>query len=864
MPLDLPGLLSGFRPWYRAGFAGLDRGVGNLIGAKFPVAQPPRPAHIALALSVGTLNGKTLTPNYPGLPTILVEGRRPARLPTVDERFNSEGEKVGSIKVQRPRLTLSILRLDTLEFLELKPGAVPSGAQDLPEFNSADLVQTYGESLGRLMREQFPALHDPANPAHQIELPPLNRHPLRVQRDAIITGLKLLTSGENPPGHRRGRHRQVDRCALYRRRTLPPVLPAHGKRARRLGFDTSRLAPVQKTLIICPPHLLQSWRDQAAAVLPFHRVVVVERIADLHRDAEIYVLSREIAKLGHGVKGVGEGGRGGAGRAVCPRCGTRPDMSPERLAETRACCTSVSRHPVNEAARIAEDLAAALTGTYPYDPLVRSLVSGRRILAMALPPASEADDDEPTEATAPGPLPSGDRLRPIALRICELVAEGSSIDYRWPGVLDLICRAAAVESEIAEFLRARARRLLDCAAAALEQEGSEYHEAVFRPRQRAGQLLELAAKLERPSSDESDQLALHGALEQLHELGSWQESEPCGEPLFQAAPAPRRFPLARYILRYCRRKFGMLIADEWHEYSNRGSAQQKAAHRLVELPGVPTIALTGSLMGGYASSLFSNLWALSQRFRQQFRPSEQQAFITAYGYRKIYVPVGAESLTSEVVAYGSQSDREQTRETPEIRQMGQARGCFQAAFSIISSRSLSSCTSRTSTRSSPRAPSCRSRSRSPRMMEWASEMLTEFRRLLTILTDQIKEDRYTPLAGALWGAMSELPSYLDRCTGDLTEFELRYPKDMGGAVVATGKVFPSAWTHAQGEVDSPPGFAPVSRTGETSLSSCATPATRAFPPGISCSFGSTSASARSSWTSTASRRPSESVGSTKT
>jgi hypothetical protein len=41
---------------------------------RISVAQPPRPAHIAFALSVGTLNGKTLMPNYPGLPTILVKG----------------------------------------------------------------------------------------------------------------------------------------------------------------------------------------------------------------------------------------------------------------------------------------------------------------------------------------------------------------------------------------------------------------------------------------------------------------------------------------------------------------------------------------------------------------------------------------------------------------------------------------------------------------------------------------------------------------------------------------------------------------------------------------------------------------------
>ncbi|HEX4495477.1 MAG TPA: DUF6094 domain-containing protein [Thermoanaerobaculia bacterium] len=794
MPLDIPGLLTGFRPWHRAGFAGLDRSVGTLIGAKFPVAQPPRPAHIALALSVGTLNGKTLTPNDPELPPILVKGSFRRDFQVVEDRFDSDGEKVGSIQVQRPRLTLSVLRLDSLEFLELKPGAVPSGARDLAEFNSADLVLSYGESLGRLTRQQFPALHDPANPAHQIELPPLNRRPLRVQRDAIITGLKLLASGENPQAIAEvGTGKSTVALSLVG--ALSPGFFRHTVRElTRLGFDTSRLSPVQRTLIICPPHLLQSWRDQAAAVLPFHRVILVEGIADLHRDAEIYVLSREVAKLGHGIKGMGAGRKGGAGRATCPRCGALLEISPERLAETRARCASVIHQPVNEAAWIAEDLAVTLIGAYPYDPLVRSLVSGRRILAMTLPPISDAGDDEQeAEAAASGPLPSANRLRPIALRVCELIEEGSSFDYRLPAMLDQLCHAVGLGADIAEFLRARARHLLDSAAAALDQDGSEYREAVFRPRQRGGQLLELAAKLERPSSEESEQLALLGALEQLHSLGRWEESEPCGEPLFQATPAPRRYPLARYILRYCRRKFGMLIADEWHEYSNRGSAQQKAAHRLVALPGVPTIALTGSLMGGYAASLFSNLWALSQRFRHQFQPWEQQADITAYGYRKIYVPEGAESLTSEVVAYGSRSDREQTREAPEIRQMGQAPGVLP---SCILEHLLPVALIMHKEDLDEELPPCSELPVAITVAEddgMGQELLTEFRRLLTVLTDRIRKDRYTHLAGALWGAMSELPSYLDRCTGDLPEFVLRYPKEMGGAILAAGRMLPSAW-----------------------------------------------------------------------
>ncbi|HET9210642.1 MAG TPA: DUF6094 domain-containing protein [Thermoanaerobaculia bacterium] len=66
IPLDLEGLVQGFRPWQRSPMFGTDRTVHELIGARYEVAMPPRPAHIALALSAGMLNGKRLTPTGPG------------------------------------------------------------------------------------------------------------------------------------------------------------------------------------------------------------------------------------------------------------------------------------------------------------------------------------------------------------------------------------------------------------------------------------------------------------------------------------------------------------------------------------------------------------------------------------------------------------------------------------------------------------------------------------------------------------------------------------------------------------------------------------------------------------------------------
>jgi SNF2 family DNA or RNA helicase len=38
-----------------------------------------------------------------------------------------------------------------------------------------------------------------------------------------------------------------------------------------------------------------------------------------------------------------------------------------------------------------------------------------------------------------------------------------------------------------------------------------------------------------------------------------------------------------------------------------------------------------------------------------------------------------------------------------------------------------------------------------------------------------------------------LPSYLDRATDDLPPFEIRYPKKLGGNLVAVGRAFPSSW-----------------------------------------------------------------------
>lgn len=58
--------------------------------------------------------------------------------------------------------------------------------------------------------------------------------------------------------------------------------------------------------------------------------------------------------------------------------------------------------------------------------------------------------------------------------------------------------------------------------------------------------------------------------------------------------------------------FGLLIADEGHEYKNEGSAQGQAMGVLARKCS-KVILLTGTLMGGYADDLFYLLWRINPR-----------------------------------------------------------------------------------------------------------------------------------------------------------------------------------------------------------------------------------------------------------
>ncbi len=105
----------------------------------------------------------------------------------------------------------------------------------------------------------------------------------------------------------------------------------------------------------------------------------------------------------------------------------------------------------------------------------------------------------------------------------------------------------------------------------------------------------------------------------------------CGGPLWQAdRTGPRRYPLADYIQRRLRGHFDLLIADEVQDFKARGSAQGLAVGALAEACG-RTLTLTGTLFGGYSSTLFYLLWRFSREVRAEFGYRDEAKWVSRYG-----------------------------------------------------------------------------------------------------------------------------------------------------------------------------------------------------------------------------------------
>ena len=139
----------------------------------------------------------------------------------------------------------------------------------------------------------------------------------------------------------------------------------------------------------------------------------------------------------------------------------------------------------------------------------------------------------------------------------------------------------------------------------------------------------------------------------------------CGEQLWQADnEGVRRYALAHYIVRKLRGFFDLYILDEAHESKARGSAQGIATAALAQ--AIPkSLAMTGTLLGGYASTIFYLLQRFSPEFRRDYSFNDERRFVETFG---VLERVWHEDAKDSRIGSHSKrtSGRTQTKEKPGV------------------------------------------------------------------------------------------------------------------------------------------------------------------------------------------------------
>lgn len=331
-PVDADSLLSRFVPFHYTDRTGTMRPIpgvvppddaGELLRRRYPVTSPLKPAHIATAIAAGVFNGARIVADDPesGWPDLLVKGVFDREFIEIEEKTNKDGEKTGSVKVQQPKLRVTVLDLKTKRYHTLLDSDEETDATTVDKLTTADLLAIYGGALLKVMMENCPPLHDPSNPAHEIPIAEVARPLYKAQAHAVMAAVKLLGGVTLPSKPKRRRGGWLAAAWKKLRRGKAAVFLGEvgsGKTACALATAKTLAAPTlaaggtYRVLVFCPPHLLKSWRDQAAAVVPEARVRFLETLADVDAEAAdarpglvICVLSRETAKLGHAWDGIG-------------------------------------------------------------------------------------------------------------------------------------------------------------------------------------------------------------------------------------------------------------------------------------------------------------------------------------------------------------------------------------------------------------------------------------------------------------------------------------------------------------------------------------------------------------------------------
>lgn len=748
--VDLPTVREQFHPWVsdRGELTDLNPPVD--LAARFhrvfPVASVPRATHLAAALAAGVFNGARVEPDDPttGLPPLLVKGVFDKEFRTVEEKRNKDGEKVAEVQVQHPVLQVTVLDLNAGTFHTIRPSVDLPLITGVEGMTLANLLDSYGLSLMRAMRDACPVLHDPKRDP-EIEVSTLAQPLFAAQKSVVNTLLRMVRE--------QGRKGAV-------------ILGEIGSGKTRCALGASAELGAKRILVLCPPHLLDTWRNETNAVLPGYNVMVLDSITDAETFATIDrptvgVLSREKAKLGHGWRSV---------EGSCPKCGAKLDPEID-YAGKRARCENLLRTPRNAAAHWLVDHINDIARIAPNHSILRTLLGwtayGETRLAKQTEPRPWVGLD-PSFVEGLIPAAKDRHLAAWLVWAVPALAQRVADSRQEDNAYDAMCfhKQLLLAVPPNEPVTHKTIQYADYGPKVSEWEA---HRQFLYQGPEAGKGSYAWKEYENGKYQgvpRGSRLAFLRLLEMVVSRALFAAVE-CREPLYQAVAEPRRFPLATWLCHRRRDSYDVLVVDECHEFSSDDSAQSHAKARLEMNPRAYRILLTGSLANGYADSVYNNMFSISEAFQTEFGREGRTRFVDRYGYWKQIVT--EKDTEGKVIAFGSQSDRVER----SARRAGMAPGIlplFNLEWLLPNAVTLQ----KEDLRLDLPEPE-----HSTDVVGLLDEQATNYKYLLTTLLQEIKDSRWEEgRAGKLWGALAHLPSYLDlACSGDYT---IRWPENVPG------------------------------------------------------------------------------------
>lgn len=137
----------------------------------------------------------------------------------------------------------------------------------------------------------------------------------------------------------------------------------------------------------------------------------------------------------------------------------------------------------------------------------------------------------------------------------------------------------------------------------------------------------------------------------------------CGTPLFENTSL-RREAAADYVRKKAKDVFGLFLCDEIHMAKAKGTGVGWALTAL-HTASRYTLGLTGTLFGGYSTSIFWLLYRLVPQVRREFGFSDEMRWAQKFGLLKTTFYVGEDEMVEDG-AYTGTRFRETVREKPGL------------------------------------------------------------------------------------------------------------------------------------------------------------------------------------------------------